>query len=203
MVNVNGNSGPWSYSTTPGGLNHSFQYGLGDQAAPTIVSSENGFSFAAGGTITLEYLSGLVNAGPEHPNVDANGEVGTPINNGNPGGFGITPSFYMNPATYPIYLVELVGTFATSTGAIVGTPFAIGDGPISFTIPAGANQLQLGVNDNRYSDNTGSFIVQVAGPAAVPEPSTLLTDGIGASLFLAYGACRRFQSAASSKGYYR
>jgi hypothetical protein len=82
----------------------------------------------------------------------------------------------MNPATYPINLGELVGTFANSSGAIVGTPFAVGDSA-SVTIPTGATELFLGINDDIYGDNAGSYTVQVSGPAAglssVPEPSTV------------------------------
>jgi hypothetical protein len=61
---------------------------------------------------------------------------------------------------YPIYEVELVGTFANN-GVIIGQPFAIGDGPATFVIPAGANQLLLGANDNAYSDNLGSWTLSV------------------------------------------
>jgi len=64
-----------------------------------------------------------------------------------------------------------VGTFATSTGQIVGTPFAVGNlGTV--TIPVGAMQLQLGVNDNLYGDNSGSWNIQISG-IAVPEPTTI------------------------------
>jgi hypothetical protein len=36
-----------------------------------------------------------------------------------------------------------VGTFADPSGAIVGTPFFVGTGPVSFAGPAGATQSQL------------------------------------------------------------
>jgi hypothetical protein len=51
-------------------------------------------------------------------------------------------------------------------------PFAIGDGPDSVTIPAGATRLQLGVNDDKFADNFDSWDIQVSGPgpvSGVPE----------------------------------
>ena len=77
-----------------------------------------------------------------------------------------------------------MGTFATNTGAIVGTPFKIGDGPTVLTIPGGATQLQLGVNDDKFADNTGFWSVQVSGPGSVtgvPEPN--------AAWLCAFGVC--------------
>lgn len=75
-----------------------------------------------------------------------------------------------------VYLEELVGTFADN-GVIVGTPFAIGNGPTTVVIPASANELLMGVNDGWYNDNGGSVRVSVTDTsAAVPEtcPTVLL-----------------------------
>lgn len=77
----------------------------------------------------------------------------------------------MKPATGPYYVSELVGTFAGNNGQIVGTPFALGDFG-TFTVPTGATQLQLGVNDITYWDNQGSWNIQITGVAA-PEPTTI------------------------------
>jgi hypothetical protein len=49
----------------------------------------------------------------------------------------------------------------------VGTTFNIGDSR-TVTIPAGATQLQLGVNDNFYLQNSGSLQIEVTG---APAPS--------------------------------
>jgi hypothetical protein len=56
----------------------------------------------------------------------------------------------------------------------VGTPFVIGDGPVAVVIPAGATQLDLGVDDYAMFDNGGSVIVSVAETSAVPAPMALL-----------------------------
>lgn len=173
---VFGTQGPWSQS-----LNPSFNYGVGDNGGPDVISSLNGISFAAGGTITIGYLSGTESAGSGFAFVGPGGNTAFPFNAG-PGSSGkVAPSAFMNPSTYPIYLSELVGTFADN-GVIVGTPFAIGDGG-TFTIPTGANELLLGVNDDIYSDNAGSWSLSITGPAAqtsaTPEPSSLLLLGTG------------------------
>jgi len=195
-VTVAGTAGPWIYSST---LNSSFQYGVGDETAPTVISTSGGIDFTAGNTLTVTYISGLVGESAFSSTFDANGNPNFAFNN-NPGIISGTsaPSKYMDPTTYPIYLVELVGTFADSNGAIVGTPFAIGDGPKSLTIPVGAHQLQLGVNDDIYSDNPGSWTINVTGPAvsAVPEPSTLAMAGTAALLLgLGYAWRRRKRAA--------
>src|SRR5207249_10441208 len=97
-----------------------------------------------------------------------NGYTNTPQDNILGGSYGPAPSYYMNPATYPIYNTELVGTFANSSGQIVGTPFGIGN-LRTITVPSGATRLQLGMNDNLYVDNSGSWNIQIT---QVPEPAT-------------------------------
>lgn len=171
---VDGTRGPWTYSST---LNSSFQCGSDSELPPTVFNASDGFDFAAGGTFTITYLSGTVSVGSGFPFTDANGDTSLAVDNG-PGSSGkVVPSFYMDAATYPINLGELVGTFATSSGTIVGTPFKVGDSA-SVTVPAGATQLQLGVNDDIYGDNAGFYNVEVAGPttptvsSTVPEPTT-------------------------------
>lgn len=157
---VAGTSMPWEWAS--GGLNSAFHFGLQDGTAPTVVASDK-FNFVAGDTLTVQYLSGGVNSGAARQTspADANGVTYFPENNGlGSTGTGL-PSDYMSP--YPINLVELVGTFANSGGAIIGTPFALGDGPTTLTIPSGATELLLGVNDDKFFDNSGSFEVSVSG----------------------------------------
>jgi hypothetical protein len=171
-VTVAGTSGQWSWVS--GGLNSAYSYtpaGSGDPgspAAPTVISVSNGFRFSVGDSLTIHYLSGLVSYGGNgSPHVDSDGDTNFPANSTTyDGGY---PSNYMGP--YPIYEAELVGTFADSSGQIVGTPFAIGDSG-TFTVPIGATRLQLGVDDNWFGDNSGSWNIQVTG-AAVPEPTTV------------------------------
>ena len=179
-VTVNGTAMPWNWVNS--GLNTSDQFGINNGTGPVVLSASNGFGFNPGDVLTLTYLTGMVSVGAGFPNTDAKGDTALPTNTGTGSTGKVFPSFYMNSATYPINLGELVGTFANSSGAIVGTPFAIADGPFSATILAGATQLQLGLNDDNFSDNTGSYSVQVSGPgpaSSVPEPSAAALGGLG------------------------
>jgi hypothetical protein len=192
IVSVSGRSGPWEF--VKGGLNTNDRYGDGDQGAPTIVTAADGIAFAPGDSIQVRYLSGLatpaVNDLGIYPYVDADGETGVAApNNSSYGGFGVAPSYFMPSSTYPIYWEELVGTFANSSGVIVGTPFAIGDSA-TLIVPAGATQLQLGVNDAGYDNDGGAFSIEVSG-ASVPEPSPLILLGIGVLGLLIRGLYRR------------
>ena len=83
----------------------------------------------------------------------------------------------MGPYPPDINLMELVGTFTDGAGKIVGTPFFIGSNRTRI-VPVGATQLQLGVNDDVFNDNGGSFLVSVTN---VPEPGTwlLILSGLG------------------------
>src|SRR5271163_4503195 len=181
-ITVNGNQGPWEQ-----GLNPSFNYGYGDNAAPVAISSASGIPFNPGGTVTVTYVSGQVNVFPEggYPATDANGATTeVPTNSTVVATYGSYPSYFISSASYPVYASELVGTFANN-GVIVGTPFPVGDGAKSFTIPSGANQLLLGVDDNDYSDNTGSWQIKVTYAAATGSsgnPSCYQFSGPGATL---------------------
>jgi uncharacterized protein (TIGR03437 family) len=157
-VTVNANQGPWEQS-----LNPNFNYGFGDNTGPSVVSASSGIPFTPGGTVTVTYVSGQLNVFPEggYPATDANGYSGNATNKQVIATYGNYPSYFMDASSYPVYASELVGTFANN-GVIVGTPFPIGDGPATFVIPSGANQLLLGVDDNDYSDNTGSWSLSVS-----------------------------------------
>ena len=75
------------------------------------------------------------------------------------------------------------GTFADSTGMIVGTPFEVGNGPLDVVIPPGASRLQLGINDDAFNDNAGSFVVSVEG-SAVPIPGAVWLLGSGLAILV-------------------
>lgn len=191
-VTVDSQAMPWLWDTVS--LNTTRPFGLQDGTLPTVVDSSSGISFAPGGTLTITYLSGLTSAFfGRPPEVDGQGYGPNPPSpfefdaNDNPGSSGQPqPSLYMSP--YPIYLNTLVGTFADSSGNIVGTPFAVFNGPASVLVPLGASRLQLGINDDIFADNTGSLDVNVAGPNVVPEPSSFLL--LGSSILAALAALK-------------
>jgi len=172
---------PWLWDT--GSLNTANPFGIQDGTSPSVIDSSSGISFAAGGTLTISYLSGLTSAFGGAPTVDGEGygpNSPSPFEfdaDNSPGSSGqFFPSLYMAP--YPIYLNALVGTFANSSGEIVGMPFAVFNGPASVLVPVGATRLQLGVNDDIFADNTGSLEVRVTDSNAVPEPSMLALLGL-------------------------
>ena len=166
-VYVDGRSGPWVSS-----LNPSFSYGDGTQLPPTVVSAASGLSFVAGLNLQISYLNGCANFG--WACVDANGQL---YGTDNPEVKGM-PGYYISGTQY---LEQLLGTFADDNGVIVGQPFAIGNGPYTATIPAGATQLLLGFNDGGNADNSDGIYVSVTGqvgsiPQAPATPSAVAGD---------------------------
>lgn len=190
VVSVDGQAMPWYF--IGGGINDSYQYGVLDGVGPTVVSSADGFDFAAGGVFTITYLDGFTSPWGGDPIYDANGDPGYAAND-TPGSSGnYFPSLYVEPSSYPANLNALIGTFTDATGQVVGTPFLIGNLG-SFAAPVGAAQLQLGFNDDIFWDNTGSLRVEVMGPSLtlVPEPSTLALSGLSVLAALSYRVRRR------------
>src|ERR1022692_1760552 len=122
---VNANQGPWVQS-----LNPSFNYGYGDNAAPTAVGASRGIPFNPGGTVSGTYVSGLVNVFPEggFPATDANGCSGDATNNMVIATYGSYPSYFISSSSYPVNPPERIATFPKTEG-IVGIPFPSGAGP--------------------------------------------------------------------------
>jgi hypothetical protein len=179
---VDGRSGPWNIST-----NTSFNYGVvnggvpDSHLGPTSVSSASGLPFVVGDSLTVQYVSGLADAGGAHELSDANGRTWWIADADAPGQY--------IPGTN--YLEQLVGTFADSSGSIVGSPFTIGNGPLSVIIPTGATQLLMGFNDAWYNDNgAGNLNVKVTEVAAIPEPGTYVMMLTGL-VVLGFAAQRR------------
>jgi hypothetical protein len=183
-VFVDGRSGPWNIAVNP-----SFGYGVAANGqndihlGPTSVSSSSGLPFTVGDSLSIEYVSGSALAGA----------------NGSAWGSGANGVSWWPPSTWPCsgspgcytgqttYLEQLLGTFANASGVIVGSPFALGNGPTLKVIPAGATQLLLGFNDGWYNDNGSGINVKVTEIAAVPEPESyaMLVAGLGLLAFFA------------------
>jgi Short C-terminal domain len=172
-VVVSGRAGPWDPE-----LNGSFAYGRGDQEQPQVICAVDGTPLTAGMMLRMYYLNGSVRAGGGWPDADGLGAMThAPANDGD------YPSRYIDPSLYPIYVGSLIGVFAHD-GVIVGRPIKIGNGQLHVTVPPGANQLLLGVNDNIFGDNTGSWTVAVeAEPSSAAASSMALYAG-GAILVL-------------------
>jgi len=72
-----------------------------------------------------------------------------------------------------IGITGLVGVFTDNTGKVI-EPIAIGAAPETFVVPAGATQLQLGINDTYFADNIGpGFVVAVNGVSKTVPPTAM------------------------------
>jgi hypothetical protein len=177
-VTVNGDQGPWAVSGT---LNTAYPYNqfFGNAAAPTVVTSGSQVTIAAGQEVSINYVSGTVSVQVGmYPFTNSGGNTAIVENNSVVANSN-WPSFWIPAAEYPVYSSELVATFANSSGAIVGSPFAAGLSD-TLTVPTGATQLQLGVNDTNYSDNGGAWTIAVSN--VVPEPTSAGILAIGGLL---------------------
>lgn len=188
-VDVAGTSRPWNF--TDGGLNSTFQFGIGDGTGPVVVDFASA-GITAGGSWAVLYKSGLTSAFGGAPIADQNGHVGLIFKDDVLGSSGKSfPSLYMPSlwSTDPgagVFLNALVFVFTDDTGQIIGTPDAMevtGDAinGYSFTnskfgdpTPVGATRIQLGLNDDIFADNTGSL--QVCVGATIDDCLRTTTD---------------------------
>jgi hypothetical protein len=185
-------------------------------------------NFTPGANLVLTFASVTGNVSPDNGaenNGPDGGSGGTNINSSS-GISGIVVDrifpmvgVFLNN-TEPANPAPPVLNFTGNTGFATLSPalqqvFYVGDGLTGtgtgntqqFFIPAGATRLYLGFEDAQgfqgnpsfYGDNVGSFTATLSISNSVPEPSTLLTGGISASLFLAFSAYRRFRSASPTK----
>ena len=191
-ITVNSTDEPWEPS-----LNPSYSFLNPSATAPAAVTA--GLNFTAGGLIEITYVGGSDQTSPGEPFVDGVGYTFDEWDSTQPNGIsGGTPADHI-PST-PIYLQEVVGTFTDGAGDIVGTPFVVGDGT-TVTVPVGASALQLGINDNYFTDNIDASAEQ-GGPlqfsvsnvgnetTQTPEPGTFALVG-GALLAIGYRRSKR------------
>lgn len=177
-VVVPGTTMPWNFIS---GRNSSFPYSINDGTAP-IIACQN---LKQGQAVSFKYVSGTVVASSGRSAVDANGDSSSPSPvNANLGPSGtFYPSKYIDPGSYPINLICLVGCFTDKNGSVVGTPFKIGNGSTTVNVPAGAYQIQIGANDDHFGDNTGSWTIQVTATSvcfvASPKARAQLGPAIG------------------------
>ena len=150
-VVVNSKSGPWDPVINQSkNYIHKLRVKSNGLAPPTIVNVK------PGANLKIQYVFGDVYADKKgHPErkTDADGYPKTMNTCA-----GRLPSFYINDQ---INHMALIGTFADSKGVMVGSPFFVGNGSVNLTVPEGAKQLQLGINDNLFRDNSGLFIVKI------------------------------------------
>lgn len=149
-VVVPGTTMPWA---TAGGQNAAYAFGIDDGTPPIVIP------VTAGQVIGITALgsSGWFAGDIYGPNGDPGNVTGDTTDSA-----GYYPTHYMSGST--LGKVGLCGCFADAAGNVL-QPLSIG-ASASVTVPAGAVLLQLGVDDNKFSDNSGSFLVTLAGVSA-------------------------------------
>jgi hypothetical protein len=145
-VTIPGKSMPWSPSSNP-----SYNYGLNDGTAPTVVP----LAISAGNVLIIK-ATGSVTPSDSRPPAPPDG---TPPATGTSGGSTghHFPTLYMPGST--LGLAGVCGAI-TSGGGHVIQPVSLGSSR-TLTVPAGGTELQAGTNDDHYSDNIGSFQLTV------------------------------------------
>jgi len=193
-VIVPGTASPWQWVN--GGLNSNFQHGMRDGTAPIVVDQTSGISFTFGAGLVVVYVSGSTTEYSGEVAVDANGAAYVPVDDTIGASGNHFPSSFIAPSQYPANLGVLIGTFTDGSGQIMGTPFKVGNGPTYATVSSGASRLQLGINDDQLSDNTGSLVIQVSqasggGCSGTPTGSRLPLVGgrfVATLNYFGYGA---------------
>lgn len=76
-------------------------------------------------------------------------------------------NFFYRDTRIPAYTMGAVGAFVNGSGVIVSAPFPLplktaGD-TLTVNVPAGAVTLQIGASDSFWSDNIGSWILDISG----------------------------------------
>jgi hypothetical protein len=142
-----GTSGPWLFT---GGINASYPYG---DATPTTTTVVPG-TLITGDLVDIRWVSGTVATDVGYSAVGPSGDLaysGSPFDN-------TYPAWYMDNNAV-LGEVGLCGAFTDSSGVVV-LPFIIGYGR-TIQVPAGATQLQLGINEDELENNIGSYNVLV------------------------------------------
>jgi hypothetical protein len=172
-VAVPGAAAPWDRRVNP---SMKVQYDHDVTAPPRVmVLAELGLK--AGDVVAMQCVGGSVNGGGLPDNgcsgltqfPPANDRVYTQVCDriGVTSCQALAPSRYLDPASYPVYLMQVIGAFADDAGVVVGSPFVVTRTRRLLVIPTGASRLQLGVNDTLYGPgngggpNTGSLWVKL------------------------------------------
>jgi hypothetical protein len=178
---------PWNPSLAGNSTNYHFGY-LPEPlpwgaTAPVVVP----LTLTQGELLTVTGFGSVTpnnNAAPDGPGdtavgpnggwVDADSYPGGPYNGGIWGDYAST--CLSDPSASVIGAGGLMGAFTDAGGNVI-QPLAIGTGA-TLTVPAGATQLQLGVNGNTYLYNAGAFTATVSIQSAVPLSSQLLSESL-------------------------
>lgn len=170
-VAVPGTSIPYAAVSGGSGLNHDFFItGIDTTGTPPV---QWPVAITAGETIAVNYVNGLTAAGntSSYASFDANGNPASAQAAGTIGALMAWPTLGEG---------GLVGAFVTDAGVLTANPFPIGLGG-TFVAPLNTTRIQFGVNDGTsWSDNTGSFELQVYVDDGSPVAPSVMDISTGA-----------------------
>jgi hypothetical protein len=177
-VFVYGRVQPWSLSYPVAGINSSYHFGrytTGDGNRPVVVP----LTAAPGSTVTIEVTSGTVRCSDARPFVDGDGQLDD-ITGSSSGAEGTFPTLYLAGGDFPLGLGGLMMAFggeliAGDLGQSVIAVHSVGN-TATFTIPAGAKNILLGINDDQFNDNVGGFNVNITQTALPVEDTPVPAD---------------------------
>jgi len=151
---IPGNAMPWF---NLGGWNDQYGFGTPNGIGPTVLTLA-GLHAHPGQKLTIKYLSGTLTDPTNRPLTGPGGQWNATVSAEN--GFVIRKVGPFMPA--------LTGAFTDSSGNIIqaweingNVVFPIASDGATETIPAGATQLQLGIDRGRFDQNAGSITVSV------------------------------------------
>lgn len=148
---------PWNPLT-----NAAYDFGIHDGTAPKVVIT----GLTAGQQLAIQCVGSVT---PSDSRPASNSPAGESPFGPTSGSVGRFPCYYIPGQNAG--LVCVIGVFTDGAGIIKGTPIQVDGGGV-YTVPAGATQFQIGVNDDHYADNTGPGIYYAA---CVVNPTTHLT----------------------------
>ncbi|HWR36364.1 MAG TPA: hypothetical protein VN622_10895 [Clostridia bacterium] len=156
-VSVGSHVKPWEWA-----INAAYDYGEHTGQAPVIVP----LPLVAGQTVLIEATGGSVAVSDSRSAYNAAGDPGSVTGTSLNGHGKRYPTYYMPGST--LGLGGLCGAWTDAAGHVI-EPLSVGLGN-TFTAPAGATQLQLGINDDEPNDNRGGpFTVDVSLGGVGPE----------------------------------
>jgi len=153
-------NGPWSVEDNPTMV---FQIATEPAAGPVVVAIQPEWQNQEMGLICL---GGIVNTGGM-PDNGCEGLVkfGASDDKYQRACKTYYPSHWANELDFPIYIMQIIGSFADANGTVIGTPFLINEHERRHRIPTLARYLQLGINDclfypgNGGGANIGAYVV--------------------------------------------